>query len=216
MAGLGGLGGGRRVEGGAGQRSTGVVVLCKPPPSHPACLFLLPDCLVLPTCRREKGREKREGKKQHLIRSSYSTSFKGTLNDVFLGRRQLHITSHAQGTTESWRRAGAQDADTAALGMASFLRSEEEGARERRTRRGGRSPSPFFCGGGRSGEKGAVGLRHPSLAGRWGGAAGWLGVGEGGCRRREREFAVIALTGFRAVNDSGLSAYQFVSVLAVY
>lgn len=32
----------------------------------------------------------------------------------------------------------------------------------------------------------------------------------------EREFAVIALTGFRAVNDSGLSAYQFVSVLAVY
>lgn len=38
------------------------------------------------------------------------------------------------------------------------------------------------------------------------------GGGTGG----EREFAVIALTGFRAVNDSGLSAYQFVSVLAVY
>lgn len=135
---------------------------------------------------QERERERKEGGgKKHLIRSSYSTSFKGTLNDVFLGRRQLHITSHAQGTSESWRRAGAQDADTAALGMASFLRSEEEG--ERRIRRGGLSPSPFFCGGGRSGKKGAVGLRHLSLAGWWWVERGERGGGVGGvCRRRER------------------------------
>lgn len=92
--------------GGGGQRSTGVVVLCKPPPSlHPACLSYCLTASFYPHAAERKGEKRGRGKKQHLIRSSYSTSFKGTLNDVFLGRRQLHITSHAQGTTESWRRA---------------------------------------------------------------------------------------------------------------
>lgn len=87
------------------------------------------------------------------------------------------------------------------LGMASFRK--ESG--------GGLSPSPFFfvvggCCGGKEG-----------CGGGWGGS-GWAATsefGRGGAER-EREFAVIALTGFRAVNDSGPSAYQFVSVLAVY
>lgn len=87
------------------------------------------------------------------------------------------------------------------LGMASFRK--ESG--------GGLSPSPFFfvvggCCGGKEG-----------CGGGWGAAVGQrpLSLAVGGAER-EREFAVIALTGFRAVNDSGLSAYQFVSVLAVY
>lgn len=46
-----------------------------PPPSFaPSMPFLLPDCLASPHIE-----------KTHLIRSSYSTSFKGTLNDVFFG-----------------------------------------------------------------------------------------------------------------------------------
>jgi len=61
-----------------GRRGTGVVEQLPPitPPSFlPSMPFLLPDCLA--SSHIDK-------KKPHLIRSSYSTSFNGTLNDVFL------------------------------------------------------------------------------------------------------------------------------------
>lgn len=172
MAGLGGLGGRRRRTEeyrSCCARQTPCLSPSFPPSLQPACLSYCLTASFYPHAGERKGEKRGRGKKQHLIRSSYSTSFKGTLNDVFLGRRQLHITSHAQGTSESWRRAGAQDADTAALGMASFLRSEEEEEGERRIRRGGLSPSPFFLWQRAQRQKrGAFGLRHLSLAGRWG------------------------------------------------
>lgn len=90
------------------------------------------------------------------------------------------LLMHKEPLSRGVERAGAQDADTAALGMASFRRSaEEEG--ERQIRRGGLSPSPFYCVGGCRGKKGAAGLRHLSLAGMVGASGGWEG-----CRRRER------------------------------
>lgn len=103
MAGLGGSEGGRRTD---EYRSCCALQTPYNPPSlpphlHPACLSCCLTALFYPHAGERKTEKRGRGKKQHLIRSSYSTSFKGTLNDVFLGRRQLHITSHAQGTTES-------------------------------------------------------------------------------------------------------------------
>lgn len=160
-------------------------MLCKPSTSlslslRPACLSCCLTASFYPHAGERKGEKRGRGEKQHLIRSSYSTSFKGTLNDVFLGRRQLHITSHAQGTTESCLCTGcgyscARDGLVVPVG----------GERERRTRRGGLLPVPFLCGGGRNGKRGAVGLRHLSLAGRW-----WRRCvcgGEGGVVQEERE-----------------------------
>lgn len=107
--------------------------------SLPSLPFLLPDCLVLPTCRGENGREKGGGKKkQHLIRSSYSTSFKGTLNDVFLGGDNCTLLlMHKEALSRGGVRTGC-GYSCARSGWPRF------GRRESPTRSGGLSPSPFF------------------------------------------------------------------------
>lgn len=104
MAGLGGLEKGRRREG--GEEVQELLSNYPSPPSPPSFLpslpFLLPDCLASPHVE-----------KTHLIRSSYSTSFKGTLNDVFLGGDNYTLLLMQK---EPLSRS-AQDADTAVFEM---------------------------------------------------------------------------------------------------
>lgn len=101
MAGLGGLEKGRRREG--GEEVQELLSNYPPPPSFlPSLPFLLPDCLASPHVE-----------KTHLIRSSYSTSFKGTLNDVFLGGDNCTLLLMQK---EPLSRS-TQDADTAVFEM---------------------------------------------------------------------------------------------------
>lgn len=79
-------------------------LLPPPPPSFLLSMpFLLPDCLASPHIE----------KKTHLIRSSYSTSFKGTLNDVFF-RGDNYTLFLMQKEPLS---CSPQDADTAVFEM---------------------------------------------------------------------------------------------------
>lgn len=101
MAGLGGLEKGRRREG--EEEVQELLSNYPPPPSFLHSLFfLLPDCLASPHIE-----------KTHLIRSSYSTSFKGTLNDVFLGGDNYTLLLMQK---EPLSRS-TQDADTAVFEM---------------------------------------------------------------------------------------------------
>lgn len=101
MAGLGGLEKGRRRE--EEEEVQELLSNHPPPPSFLHSLFfLLPDCLASPHIE-----------KTHLIRSSYSTSFKGTLNDVFLGGDNYTLLLMQK---EPLSRS-TQDADTAVFEM---------------------------------------------------------------------------------------------------
>lgn len=91
--------------------------------------FLLPDCPASPHIE----------KKQHLIRSSYSTSFKGTLNDVFLGGDNYTLLLMQK---EPLARS-TQDADTAALEMSSFLQGLSGATGGESRSAAGSSPSPL-------------------------------------------------------------------------
>lgn len=108
MAGLGGLEKGRRREGGKEVQEL-LSNYPSPPPTPPppsflpSLPFLLPDCLASPHVE----------KNPHLIRSSYSTSFKGTLNDVFLGGDNYTLLLMQK---EPLSRS-TQDADTAVFEM---------------------------------------------------------------------------------------------------